>query len=153
METSDRIARCAAGLLARREHSRAELAGKLRSRFGDTLEVVAVLDRFEGEQLLSDRRYAEEFVRVKSPKMGPLRIRSELRAKGVSAELVEEAMEILGGDDDAIKRAVECLRRKCMAGRPDAKERARRHRFLLGRGFPGHVVRRAVDAYAAEGES
>jgi SOS response regulatory protein OraA/RecX len=77
-------------LLARREHARTELGRKLSQRgFSESL-VGEVLDALEAENLLSDRRFTESFVEQRMARgQGPLKIRHELRERGISAELAK----------------------------------------------------------------
>src|SRR5258708_19041558 len=78
-------------LLARREHSRAELARKLRehTRADDDLE--ALLEDLSRHKLLSDERYAESRAHALSRKFGAARIAHELRAKGLDKDLADKA--------------------------------------------------------------
>ena len=72
-------------LLARREHSRAELARKLAPHAGSAQELQTLLDSLIEKKQLSDERYASERARWLARKYGPARIRHDLRAKGVAA--------------------------------------------------------------------
>src|SRR6266704_794424 len=69
-------------LLARREHSRAELAGKLRRYAAPEEDLEILLDDLSRRKLLSDERYAESRTHALSRKYGAARIAHELRAKG-----------------------------------------------------------------------
>ena len=90
MSQSGITARLAAmNLLAYREHSRAELVAKLIGRSFDVSEIDAALDILENEHLLSDERFAQAYVRMRSRKgFGPIRIRQELQERGISRELI-----------------------------------------------------------------
>ncbi len=137
------IRRRALDLLARREHSRAELRAKLLrrgqagehagERMGET--VAAVLDALEAEGLLSDARFAESYVSARQARgEGPLRIATALRQRGVAEELIARYVD---REDATWQRVMEAAWRKRFGGaRPrDFKERARQARFLLQRGF------------------
>lgn len=134
----------ALGLLARREHARAELEGKLRRAGIGTEECNVVLDRLEDEGLLSDARFAENFVRSRRERgYGPLKIAAELRQRSVSESIVNSELSNL--DDKWIEVAKTLYRKRWAAGDiPDYREKARRARFLSGRGFPEDVVRRVL---------
>ncbi|EAQ97009.1 regulatory protein RecX [Congregibacter litoralis] len=125
----------AVNLLARREHSRKELEQKLKKRFDDHGVVSEQLDRLTEEGLQSDARYAESFVRQRYNRgHGPLRVRQEMRQRGVPDEDVQMAMESAGYDWSSSASIV--LKKKygnTPAG--DAKEKARRSRFMQYRGF------------------
>jgi SOS response regulatory protein OraA/RecX len=78
------IRRTAMDLLARREHSRRELKQKLKKRFRDDALIEEQLDTLAEENLQSDTRYAESFLRQRFNRgHGPVRIRQEMRQKGI----------------------------------------------------------------------
>ena len=128
-------------LLARREHSRAELARKLAPHAGSAQELETLLDSLIEKKQLSDERYASERARSLARKYGPARIRHDLRAKGVAEELVALACS----GDDEIEQASLALRKKYRTPATTREERARRARFLQGRGFSYEAIRRALD--------
>jgi len=129
------LERTAVGLLARREHSRAELLQKLMARGFDITAVESLLDRLAAQRLQSDARFAEIYVRMRSGRgYGPQRIRAELRERGVAAELIDHELETLAGAD--VGRIDDIWRRKFAGQLPqDFRERARQMRFLQQRGF------------------
>ena len=127
--------------LARREHSRAELARKL-SPHGEVEAIVALLDQLERENLLSNARFAESLAHSRAGRHGSLRLKSELREKGVSEAILTEVVSQAREGDLAAARVV--WRKKFGEPPTDARERARQQRFLLGRGFPADVVRKVV---------
>ena len=65
------LVRTAVGLLARRDHSRAELLQKLTARGFDITAVEALLDRLAAQRLQSDARFAEIYVRMRSGRLHP----------------------------------------------------------------------------------
>lgn len=131
----------ALNLLARREHSRVELARKLASH-GEADEIAALLDDLERHKHLSDARYVESLAHSRAGKYGSRRLAYELREKGVGEALIADAVgEARESDLDAARAA---WQKKFGASPSDAKERARQYRFLLSRGFPSEVVRRVV---------
>ena len=119
--------------LARREHSRAELARKLAAIAGEGDDVEALLDELAGKGWLSDSRYAELAVRAKARRFGPLKVAHELRAKGVGDEVIALAFEKAGADGAANLERV--WRTRFSAAPADQRERGRQVRFLQGRGF------------------
>ncbi|HST00346.1 MAG TPA: recombination regulator RecX [Usitatibacter sp.] len=125
-------------LLARREHSRLELARKLSriAEEGDDIEVV--LDELAQKGWLSDARYAEHSVRAKARRYGPLKVAHELRCKGIGEETIEAAFRAAGIDGAADMQRVWASR---FSEKPtNERERARQVRFLQGRGFPFEPV-------------
>jgi regulatory protein len=125
--------------LTRRDHSRAELMRKLAPH-GSEEEVAAVLARMADLGLLSDRRFAEAWVRGKAARFGAARLRNELARRGVERELVDAA---IAGEcpDSELERARVVWRARFSAAPADPREWARQARFLQVRGFAGEVIR------------
>jgi regulatory protein len=136
-------------LLSRREHSRAELREKLTGQ-GYQAEIVdEALDGLEAERLLDDSRFSESFVRAHAARgQGPRRIRQELSAAGIAADLAEQALEE-GPDWGLLAR--ETRRRKFGEDLPpDWAERGRQARFLQYRGFSTDHIRIALGGSEAD---
>ncbi|MCW9059052.1 MAG: recombination regulator RecX [Gammaproteobacteria bacterium] len=134
----------ALGLLARREHSRLELARKLRQRGMAGADLEQVLDELAAARLLSDTRFAEEYARSRASRgYGPLRIRAELRERGIDDAGIQAALAELG--EDWCQQARAARQRRFGAESPaDLKERARQSRFLQQRGFSPEQIRQAL---------
>ena len=71
-------------LLARREHSRSELARKLAPHAQSREELETLLDDLVRQGFLSDLRYAESVARSRGARYGSQRVVQELRQKGVT---------------------------------------------------------------------
>lgn len=138
------IRRAAMDLLARREHSRRELADKLYRRYPSHDTIAEQLDRLEQEGLLSDERFVESFVNYRSSSgKGPLRIAQELKQKGVSASLIEAYVD--PADMHWREQAAAVLRKKFGEQRAvTPAEKAKRARFLQYRGFTSEQVFRLL---------
>lgn len=125
--------------LVRREHSRAELARKLAPRAESPEALGKLLDELVSRKQLSDERYAEERARSLARKYGPAKIRHDLKAKGIADHLVERI-----SSEGEMERARAVLERKYREPATTAEERARRARFLQGRGFSIDVISRLI---------
>jgi regulatory protein len=139
-------------LLARREHSRHELALKLRQRKIEPALINTVLDEYEDEGWLDDHRFADVFARQRMDMgYGPLRILADLQQRGVnfSAGCLSETTE-----EQWLASAVRLRERRFGLARldDDLKEKLRQARFLAGRGFSHSQVERALEARAPEDE-
>ena len=136
----------AMNLLARREHSLLELKKKLGKRFADEQVLLLELQRLANENLQSDLRFAESFVRLRAEQgKGPLRLTQEMRERGISDMDIEATMA--AADIDWCAVAVEVFRKKFgESGAADLKEKAKRIRFMQYRGFSGDHYRRLIDA-------
>lgn len=132
-------------LLARREHSRRELRQKLVKRFGDDPVVDGQLDLLADENLQCDQRYAESLLRQRINRgHGPVRIRQEMRQKGVGSLEVDAVM--MAEDVDWYARAEETYRRKFGEIPPvDIKDKSKRMRFMQYRGFDVEHYRHLLD--------
>ena len=125
--------------LVRREHSRAELARKLAAHARSRQDLEALLDSLVAKKQLSDERYAEERARVLGRKYGAAKIRHDLKARGISDGIVGAV-----SSEGELERARAILERKYREPAASREERARRARFLQGRGFSTDVVARLV---------
>ncbi len=128
--------------LARRDHSRTELARKLAAH-GSADEIEAVITRMGELGLQSDTRYAEAFVRVKAARFGAARLRNELSRRGVERELIDEAIASECSVSE-IERARGVLHSRFSAPPADAREWARQARFLQTRGFASDLIRKLL---------
>lgn len=132
-------------LLARREHSRLELQQKLSAKGFNAAELEELLSQLEAENLLSDARFAEAYIRSRRQRgFGPQRIRLELQGRGVADETVAAYLDTNSADWVALARA-QYNKRFGKKLALNYKERARRARFLLGRGFSKEVIFMVID--------
>ena len=140
MESS--IRNKAMDLLARREHSEQELRRKLKAREYDADAIDEVLQALQADRLQSDERFTESYVNHRfNAGVGPLKIRYELRQKGVSDGLVDVFLEPLSDQWDELMTRQRI--RKFGAPIPDDyAERMKQARFLQNRGFSPESVMR-----------
>jgi regulatory protein len=129
-------------LLARREHSRAELGRKLAAHARPEDDLESLLEDLSKRKLLSDERYAESRAHALSHKYGAARIAHELRAKGLDKGLAEQTVK--GARATEAERAREVWRRKFPVAPKTREERARQMRFLQSRGFSFDAIRAVV---------
>lgn len=140
-------------LLARREYSRVELEKKLNTRpmkKGDEWEppdseiLSELLESLIERNLQSDERFAESFSRDRINRgRGPLKLRAEMRERGISDELQRQALLEL--EVDWFAQAVDVRRRRFgLAKIEDFKEKARQMRFLQSRGFSQDQISHAI---------
>jgi regulatory protein len=132
-------------LLARREHSRAELERKLGPHAGTPEAIELLLIELEKRKQLSDERYAEERARSLSRKYGAGRIRQDLKAKGVAQETIDG----ISSEGD-LERARAILARKYREPAATREERAKRMRFLQSRGFSPEIIFSLLSARGAD---
>jgi regulatory protein len=128
-------------LLTRREHSRAELRAKLAAHAESEEELETVLDRLQGERLLSDKRYASLRVVARAGRYGNTRLRQELRQHGVSDDDIATALPE-GGDEAERCRSVWARKFGALPQTPE--ERAKQMRFLQYRGFSSDAIQQTM---------
>ena len=130
--------------LARREYTRKELDRLLAPHAESEDEVTQILDDFSQRGWLSETRAAEQIVHARRGRYGPARVRRDLEAKGVSAELVSSTIATL--KEGELERARAVWRRKFREPATNSAERAKQARFLMGRGFSSEVITKLLRA-------
>jgi regulatory protein len=139
-----RAARVAAlDALARRDYASEDLRRKLLQKGYDSAVIALLIDQLSAEKLLDDRRYAENFVAYHAARgQGPLRVRAELRRKGLEGVLVEECLEAYPEWLSHLRKA----RQKKFGATPPSNyaDQERQSRFLAYRGFTGAQIRTAL---------
>ena len=134
--------------LARREHARGELLNKLTG-FGFEPDIADdAIAQLIADGLQSDERFVEAFIRSRiNQGKGPVRIRSELREKGVGSGVVDAGLEAAEEDWYVLAKDVR-LKKFGLAAPLNFKEKARQMRFLQSRGFEQDHIQSAVSAAA-----
>jgi regulatory protein len=130
-------------LLGRREHSRAELTAKLKPDTDDPKALEQLLDEFEQRGWLSETRVADSVLHARRGRFGVARIEHELRAKGLSPEVIERAVDQAAAMELESARAV--WSRKFGQLPVNLTERGRQSRFLASRGFSPDVIRQVLN--------
>lgn len=132
-------------LLARREYSQAELWQRLSARGHSVQDTETCLASLVEQGLQSDARFAESFVRSRVFRgQGPRRIRADLSQRGIDRALISEALQEAETEVDWFALAAEVLARRFSGPGDIPRERARRERFLAGRGFDFDQLRYAM---------
>lgn len=135
-ETESTTVRVAAmNILARREHSVTELSRKLLAKGYSGESVELIVTDLCNENLLSDERFAESYIRFRRNKgFGPVRIQQELIERGVEANIIDA--HLLKEENDWYGRAGEVRKKRFGNALPkDFKNKAKQMRFLQYRGF------------------
>ncbi|MFH1044395.1 MAG: recombination regulator RecX [Pseudomonadota bacterium] len=134
----------ALAMLARREHTRMELARKLGPHAESAEQIDTLLDQLVACGWLSETRFAESRATTLARKFGSRKIEHDLKSRGVSAEVVEHTVEQARTQELANCRAA--WQRKFGALPQSAAERGRQMRFLAARGFSAEAVRQVLKA-------
>ncbi|MGQ0593488.1 MAG: regulatory protein RecX [Gammaproteobacteria bacterium] len=137
-------------LLARREHSRSELAAKLAARGVGSEIAQHVLAELSADALQSDERFAEDYARARIERgYGPEQILAGLRERGIDEAILSHRVD--PRDPAWIERLAETRRRRFGILLPMGPGQwARQCRFLVRRGFPVALVRRLLGPLAGD---
>ena len=146
----------AIALLARREHSAAELTAKLTGSDLTEQQAAQVVAQLAADGLQSDLRFAESFTRFRAEKWGRPRILHELARKGIDQETAAKGVDaVLGCTDqsDECSRALEVLRKRFASAADDPRQRQQQWRFLQARGFAADITAKALRSFAEQEKS
>ena len=130
--------------LSRREYGIEELRQRLLQRGADSGTAEKVVGDLADENLVSDQRFTEMYVRMRIRRLfGPLKIRGELRSRGISDYLIAQEMpqEQEPWFDTASQWA--CKQHR---GELDYAGRAKIYRSLMNRGFSHEQANVALDS-------
>ncbi|MCY3749277.1 MAG: regulatory protein RecX [Chloroflexi bacterium] len=123
--------------MASRARSEAEVRRRLASRGVDDEDIEGVLERLRALGYVDDAEFAAAV--IQSRRQGRARglrlVEDELRAKGVSDEVLREALEHWYGDEVAVARPVAERQAERLQGRGFGEFRQRLGAFLVRRGF------------------
>jgi len=129
--------------LSRREYGIEELRRKLLQRGAESGITEQVVGDLADANLVSDQRFTEMYVRMRKRLLfGPLKIRGELRSRGISDHLI--AAEIPSEQETWFDSATQWADKRCR-GELDYAERAKIHRSLMNRGFTHEQASVALD--------
>jgi regulatory protein len=141
--------RTALRALERRAFSTNDLARRLVRKSHPPEAVDQAIERLCAVGLLDDARYAAQFVAVYSARgRGPVRLRADLRRRGVASDVIDRALAEQFPPGTDLKAQTVALARKRAAQLGDLSHGVKRRRllaYLARRGFRGSEVLEAVD--------
>jgi len=149
--------------LAYSAKSRAQLHKKLESKGFEAELIEPLLDKFEAAHLIDDAEYARSFVtqRGTGKKLSRSALRRELKERGITGDLAEEALAART-DEDERRDAAELVRKKLRPAMnfSDRTEKEKIMRRLVGmlarRGYSSSVafsvVKEEIERYRSEWE-
>ncbi len=132
-------------ILSGRNHSKKELIDKI-SRTTDREAAKEACEQMENLGLVDDdvfaKMYAKElFIRKK---YGKIRVRQEMRLKGIDKELISEILEEY--EEDPSEKILEILEKKYPRYKEDEKIKRRAVAALQRMGYNWEEIRRAVES-------
>ena len=122
---------------SRREYCTSDVFAKaLKGLDGDREAAVKVVEKLVEEKYVDNRRYAEAYAREKSAisGWGQAKIRYMLSAKGISKEIISQAMTGIDADK-ADLRLEKLIENKYRTLKDDPQWKMKLLRFALGRGY------------------
>jgi len=120
-------------LLGRREYSVFELDRRIHQKWPEVTNIEELVGALVEEDLVSDERYAEAFVRFRIQRyQGPLKIKAALRTKGISDDLISR--ELGAHSEEWTDLAAHWLERQ-NPGAIDFEKKKKFYRRLTSRGF------------------
>lgn len=133
----------ALGLLGHGMKTEKTLKDNLKGKGYPKSSIDKAIEKVKEYGYLNDREYADNFIKTYSLTKGKRKLKCELLAKGVSADIVEEALAEL--DDDEQLLSCNNLAKKYMRNKTlDEKTRQRLYRHLLSRGFDYSTIAHVI---------
>ncbi len=134
-----------------RDHSEREIRTKLLRKH-DAEYVDEAVEKLLELNLINDERYAENYARelFEHKKFGEMRIRAELRAKGISADIANEAVEALFDEEepDNIQRIVDIIGKRYYNRMNDEVGRKKVFSALQRMGYSFSDIREAMSEFS-----
>lgn len=139
------LRRAMVDLLSRRDYSRLELFRKLKARCEDVDVLEQLLDDFQQRNWQSDQRFAESFLNSRYQRgLGPMRLKQEMRDKGLANDVIQLALESL--EVDWYQLAFDVAQKKANSLKEsDPNKKQKLFRFLAYRGFNSDQIAYAMD--------
>lgn len=137
-------------LCSRREYSVSDIRTKLMKELeGDAQKVETALNKLKEEKYVDDLRYATAYARDKAAisGWGATKIRYVLSAKGVSKEVISEALSEVD-ETKASSRLEKLLENKYKSLKEDPQWKIKLLRFALGRGYSYDEVNDQIRRFA-----
>lgn len=144
-----RVKQSALRFLSLRYHSRYELKNKLQKKKFSSEHIDAVLNELTEQNLLNDALFTRKYIAERSQvkKIGPKKIKAELIARGVKAEIIDEELKNLSEDEDELTILINLIRKKReILKKRHIKEKEITNRviaFLISRGFDFEQIKMA----------
>ena len=91
-EKKHKVKEQALSLLSYRARAKKELVNRLRQKGAEPQFMAEVMKELEALGLINDTEFANTWVKWRSGSYGPIRLRKELLIKGVSNELIDQAL-------------------------------------------------------------
>lgn len=133
-------------LLSYRQRSEKEIYNSLKRKGYDENIIEDVINYCKEKEYLDDYEFAETFVRdkINFSKLGPERIRYELKLKGISDDIINRVLRI--NKDDQFETALELGEKRLRLYKNDSKDAKYRKlsNFLQRKGYPYDIISKVL---------
>lgn len=135
-------------LLSYRQRSKKEIHDSLIKSGYDEDVVLDTIEYLKRENFLNDEIFTESFIMDKKNlnKFGPIRIKNELKFKGIDESLIKEKLDSLFDQEEKFEIATRLAEKRISSYKNDTIEAKQRKlsNFLLRKGYDFDVVNKVV---------
>lgn len=143
-------------LCSRREYCSGDILKKIRNYGIEGKEAVSILKFLQDGGYVDDSRYASAYVRDKTliAGWGTRKIIYALKAKGVSPELIEAAVDEVVSDEDTSRKMRTVVEKKWLSLKKEEHRArvAKTLRYALGRGYDYEEVMAEINGIMKKSE-
>lgn len=140
----------AMNLLQKKDYTEKQLRDKLMEGLYPTDIISDAISYVKSYRYLDDERYANDYISYHMSTRSRTRIKQDLMNKGISGDIIENALESLYANEDPdieLEQVLVLLNKKHYdPDNTEYKEKQKLIAFLLRRGFPMSVIKKAMNA-------
>lgn len=138
----------AQAILARRDHSQAEVEQKLARKGFTRAQIAKVVETLQEQKIIDDRKFARAYVEniLLTKPVGPRYLRAKLQQKRVGESIIEAAIQEIFSSFSEVELIQETIRRWKRSYPKHAEGSERLFRHLVSRGFTMDRITSAVNA-------
>lgn len=135
-------------LLDVRDYSFVELYRKLEKNYGEDV-CLRVCKNMAELRFINDRRYAESLARqlFEVKRVGIFKVKQEMKRRGLSDNIIEEALEPYSDEEESFSRLEELVERKYERYLTDEKGVKKVKNALLRQGYRYDEINAVLDLY------
>jgi len=135
-------------LLCRRRHTSYEIEQKLAARKVNKDCIKAVISKCRHLNYINDKETAlQYFQELKNKGCGCLKIRSDMKKKGITQEQIEDIFSKFYNDNEELETARKALQknlRRFNREKDHWKKKEKIYRFLCYKGFTGSIISKVI---------
>lgn len=133
-------------LLESMDRTEMQIRKKLKEGFYPEDIIDNAVEYVKGFRYLDDSRYARNYIRSQQDRKSLKKMQMELLGKGISREVIEQAMEEEYQQEDERKLILKWVEKKHYSSeRADLKEKQKMYQFLVRKGFRSDDILHVLD--------